>query len=53
MSFLRLVTIVAAVLPAALHAALATDDPYLQKRAAMVRDQIEREGVSDPRVLAA
>ena len=53
MSFLRLVTIAAAVLPAALHPALATDDPYLQNRAAMVRDQIEREGVSDPRVLAA
>jgi protein-L-isoaspartate(D-aspartate) O-methyltransferase len=31
----------------------AQGDPYLQKRAAMVRDQIEREGVSDPRVLAA
>ena len=52
MRFLRLVTIAAAVLPA-LHGALATDDPYLQKRAAMVRDQIEREGVSDPRVLSA
>jgi protein-L-isoaspartate(D-aspartate) O-methyltransferase len=53
MSFLRLVMIVAAVLSAALHSALATDDPYLQKRVAMVRDQIEREGVTDPRVLAA
>jgi len=52
MSFLRLVTIAAAFLPA-LHGALATDDPYLRKRAAMVRNQIEREGVSDPRVLAA
>jgi protein-L-isoaspartate(D-aspartate) O-methyltransferase len=31
----------------------AQGEPYLQKRAAMVRDQIEREGVSDPRVLAA
>src|SRR4030042_1733628 len=42
-----------AVLAGARRPALATDDPYLQKRAAMVRDQIEREGVSDPRVLAA
>ena len=41
MSILRLVTIAVAVLSAALHLALATDDPYLQKRAAMVRDQIE------------
>jgi hypothetical protein len=40
MGFLRLVTIAAAVLSAALHPALATDEPYLQKRAAMVRDQI-------------
>jgi len=53
MRFLRLAAIAAVVLSAALHGALATDDPYLQKRAAMVRDQIEREGVSDPRVLAA
>jgi len=45
--------IAAALLSAALHPALATDDPYLQKRAAMVRDQIEREGITDPRVLAA
>src|SRR3990172_3754938 len=52
MSFLRIVMIAASVL-SALHGALATDDPYLQKRAAMVRDQIEREGISDPRVLAA
>ena len=29
------------------------EDPYLEKRMAMVRDQIEKEGVSDPRVLAA
>jgi len=29
------------------------EDPYLDKRMAMVRDQIEKEGVSDPRVLAA
>ena len=49
---LPLITI-AAVLSAALPTALATDEPYLQKRTAMVRDQIEREGVSDPRVLAA
>ena len=48
-----LITIAAAVLSAALHPALATDEPYLQKRAAMVRDQIEREGVTDSRVLAA
>ena len=27
--------------------------PYLAKRLAMVRDQIEREGISDPRVLEA
>jgi protein-L-isoaspartate(D-aspartate) O-methyltransferase len=53
MSILRLVAIAAAVLSVVLHGALATDDPYLQKRAAMVRDQIEREGISDPRVLAA
>src|SRR3972149_3200024 len=52
MSFLRIVMIAASVL-SALHGALATDDPYLQKRAAMVRDQIEREGISDPHVLAA
>jgi protein-L-isoaspartate(D-aspartate) O-methyltransferase len=48
-----LISVSAAVLAAALLPALATDEPYLQKRAAMVRDQIEREGVSDPRVLAA
>lgn len=48
-----LLTIAAAVLSGVIHPALATDDPYLQKRAAMVRDQIERGGVSDPRVLAA
>jgi len=53
MSSLRLIMIAAALLSAALHAALAADDPYLQMRDAMVRDQIEREGVSDPRVLAA
>jgi protein-L-isoaspartate(D-aspartate) O-methyltransferase len=53
MGFLRLVMFTVAVLPAALHPASATDEPYLQKRAAMVRDQLEREGVSDPRVLAA
>ncbi len=55
MSFLRLVTIAAAVLPATLPpaSAMAADDPYLQKRAAMVRHQIEGEGVADPRVLAA
>lgn len=47
------ITIAAAVLSAAIYPALATDEPYLQKRAAMVRDQIERDGVSDPRVLAA
>jgi len=49
----RLVAIAAAVLSAAPHPAPATDDPYLQQRAAMVRDQIEREGISDPRVLGA
>jgi len=48
-----LIAIAAAVLSASLHPASATDDPYLPKRAAMVRDQIEREGVTDPRVLAA
>jgi len=50
---ISLLSIAAAVLSAALHPALATDEPYLQKRAAMVRDQIEREGVTDQRVLAA
>ncbi len=29
------------------------EEPYLGKRLAMVRDQIEKEGISDPRVLAA
>jgi len=53
MNVLRLAALAAAVLSATLHGAFATDDPYPQKRAAMVRDQIEREGVSDPRVLAA
>ncbi len=53
MNHLRSVTVAAAVLSAAALAALATDDPFAQKRAAMVRDQIAREGVSDPRVLAA
>jgi len=28
-------------------------DPYLEKRLTMVRDQIEKEGISDPRVLGA
>jgi len=50
---MKIAILSAAVLAAALHPASATDEPYLQKRAAMVRDQIEREGVSDPRVLAA
>jgi len=50
---ITLLTIAAAVLSVALHPAFATDDPYLQKRATMVRDQIEREGVTDPRVLTA
>jgi protein-L-isoaspartate(D-aspartate) O-methyltransferase len=45
--------IAAAVLPAALQGASATDDAYREKRAEMVRAQIEREGVTDPRVLAA
>src|SRR3546814_9839171 len=45
-----LITIAGAVLSAALPSALAADDPYHQKRAAMVRDQIEAEGVSDRRV---
>ena len=53
MNFPRLVAIGAVVLSAALHATLETGDPYLQKRAAMVRDQLEQEGISDPRVLAA
>jgi protein-L-isoaspartate(D-aspartate) O-methyltransferase len=48
-----LIAIAAAVLSAAPHPVLATDDSYLQKRASMVRDQIERDGVTDPRVLAA
>ena len=29
------------------------EDPYLDIRMTMVRDQIEKEGVSDPRVLEA
>jgi protein-L-isoaspartate(D-aspartate) O-methyltransferase len=29
------------------------EDPYLEKRLEMVRGQIEKEGISDPRVLAA
>ena len=53
MGFARLAAIAAAVLAATLHGALATDDPYVHKRATMVRDQIGREGVSDPRVLSA
>jgi len=48
-----LLAIAAAVLSVALQPASATDGPYLQKRAAMVRDQIEREGVTDTRVLTA
>lgn len=48
-----LVAIAAVVLSAALRPVSATDDPYLQKRVEMVRDQIEREGVADPRVLSA
>lgn len=34
-------------------AAAGEDDPYLAKRLAMVREQIEAEGVRDPRVLDA
>jgi len=48
-----LITIAGAVLSAALPPAMAADDPYHQKRTAMVREQIEGEGVSDRRVLAA
>jgi protein-L-isoaspartate(D-aspartate) O-methyltransferase len=47
------VAIAAAVLVAALHGASAADDPYRSERSAMVHDQLEREGISDPRVLAA
>lgn len=53
MGFLRLAMLSAAVLSAALHGAVAEDDPYRQKRAAMVRDQIGGGGITDPRVLAA
>jgi len=53
MGFIRLVAIVAAVLSAPLRAELANDDPFMRKRAEMVRDQVEREGISDPGVLAA
>ncbi len=53
MSLLRLALIAAALLPAALLPASASDDPYAQKREAMVRGQIEADGISDPRVLAA
>jgi protein-L-isoaspartate(D-aspartate) O-methyltransferase len=31
----------------------APSDPYIEARLAMVRDQIQREGISDPRVLQA
>ncbi len=51
-NFLPIAVISAGIL-SALQGALATDDPYLRQRAAMVRDQIEREGITDPRVLAA
>ena len=53
MRFPRLVAAAAIVLLAAFHEVPATDDPYLPKRSSMVRDQLEREGISDPRVLAA
>ncbi|MEW6719265.1 MAG: protein-L-isoaspartate(D-aspartate) O-methyltransferase [Thermodesulfobacteriota bacterium] len=53
MVFLRLATLAAALLSAALLPAPAADDPYLQKRLAMVRDQIERDGIDDPGVLGA
>jgi len=45
--------IAVAVLLAALAGGSPADDPYLQARAAMVREQLEREGISDPRVLSA
>jgi len=53
MRTLRLAMTCAAVLAASFSSVPAEDDPYLHKRAAMVREQIEREGISDPRVLAA
>jgi len=53
MGLLRVAMIAAVVLSAAFPAESAGDDPYLAKRAAMVRDQIESEGVRDPRVLSA
>jgi len=53
MSLLRLAMIAAAVLSSAFLPASAADDPYPQRREAMVRGQIEAEGISDPRVLAA
>jgi len=52
MSFLRLFMIASAVLAAVLRSA-AAEDPYPRQRAAMVRDQIEGDGITDPRVLAA
>lgn len=53
MSLLRLAMIAAAVLSSSFLPAAAADDPYPQRREAMVRGQIEAEGISDPRVLAA
>jgi protein-L-isoaspartate(D-aspartate) O-methyltransferase len=53
MSLLRLAILAAAFLPAALLPSSAADDPYLARRDAMVRRQIEAEGIKDPRVLAA
>ncbi len=53
MRLLRVLPIAAVVLSMTPHSGPGTDDPFAGKRAAMVYEQLEREGISDPRVLAA
>lgn len=54
MDFLRFpVVLLGLVLSAGQGLYAAQEDPYLAARQAMVGDQIQREGISDPRVLQA
>ncbi|MGE5248532.1 MAG: protein-L-isoaspartate(D-aspartate) O-methyltransferase [Verrucomicrobiota bacterium] len=53
MRLLRVLAIAAVVLSVTPHSAPGMDDPFARKRAEMVYDQLEREGISDPQVLAA
>ena len=53
MSLLRVIAIAAVVLSMTPRPGPGAEEPFERERAGMVREQLEREGVADPRVLAA